>query len=448
MKKSITLLTLIFLVVSIMFGCNSNSNNNSNEELKFEQLNWPTYDNAQQIPIPKSTSACVRNCNDVSFDFYLENTAFEDYQEYVEECKAKGFTIEPTEQDYQYHAFNSAEYELTVRYQNDNIMYVRVVEKRIDVEIKILHTNTESSNRYNLRVEVDGYWEEDSEQGDEVIFFDSYLKEGKHTLTIENDDDDDINGKLDFIISDEIKYIEFEITCLSNKIVINKASNPNTSLTNSTTEQSSQTTDIAVPLKQLTLSEARDIFDDVFSKYSNLVDEFSELLNYGNENTFTSIEEINDYEQQWEGLSSTAYELADMLLAKTPPNECKLEWETFADKLIELGGILNKASNLDTNFDNHYDSSEVSSIIEAVRNEFVINGEEIIDVAAEFNNITKDENSSTQSSTTPSSNKKCIECGKKATKTYTNPFSGQKEYYCQSHYNKLLDMMGDMFGGM
>lgn len=38
----------------------------------------------------------------------------------------------------------------------------------------------------------------------------------------------------------------------------------------------------------------------------------------------------------------------------------------------------------------------------------------------------------------------CIECGKAATNTYTNPFSQQIEYYCYSHYQEILDIIGGM----
>lgn len=39
---------------------------------------------------------------------------------------------------------------------------------------------------------------------------------------------------------------------------------------------------------------------------------------------------------------------------------------------------------------------------------------------------------------------KCIECGKTATHTYRNPFSGQNEPYCNSHYEEIINIMGKM----
>lgn len=38
----------------------------------------------------------------------------------------------------------------------------------------------------------------------------------------------------------------------------------------------------------------------------------------------------------------------------------------------------------------------------------------------------------------------CAECGKSASKTYSNPFSGKQEYYCTTHYQKIIDIMSMM----
>lgn len=38
----------------------------------------------------------------------------------------------------------------------------------------------------------------------------------------------------------------------------------------------------------------------------------------------------------------------------------------------------------------------------------------------------------------------CTECGNYATKTYKNPFSGITEYYCNTHYQEILDIIGMM----
>ena len=222
MKKWFAFALIMCLVIGALSGCGSK--NDFSDEMEFELLEWPPYDNAKQIPVPKSSMADVQNKNDVRFSFYLANTTFEDFTDYVAACKEKGFTVDPIEQDNRYYAFNNDRYELTVEYHEGDIMYVSVVEERFDVEIKLLHSDKASAKQYDIRIEIDGYWEEDSEKGDEVITFDAYLKEGPHTLTIENDDDKDVCGRIDFVVSEDGEYFEYTIECLSNKIYIGQPS--------------------------------------------------------------------------------------------------------------------------------------------------------------------------------------------------------------------------------
>ena len=173
MKKLLAVLLVMFIIMGVISGCGARDD--SSDEMEFEQLEWPAYDNAKQIPIPKSSMADVRNKNDVRFSFYLANTTFEDFTDYVAACKEKGFTIDPIEQDNRFYAFNNDRYELTVEYHEGDIMYVEVVEERFDVEIKLLHSDKTSAKQYDIRIEIDGYWEEDSEKGNEVIVFDVYI---------------------------------------------------------------------------------------------------------------------------------------------------------------------------------------------------------------------------------------------------------------------------------
>lgn len=232
MRKLMSLVLSIVLVLSLA-ACGNNSNN-SEPEMEFSNLEWPTDEIAKQIPIPKSTMAYIMNSGSAIFEFYLANTTLEDFNAYVEECKAKGFTLNAVEQDNRYYAFDEEEYELTVQHKDGDIMYICVEEERFSVEIKLLHKDSTSADMYNLWIEIDGFWEDDSEKGSEAITFESYLKEGKHTLMIENDDDDNINGRIDFVVSEDNEYFEFEINCLSNKIEITPItdSSSNTSVTN------------------------------------------------------------------------------------------------------------------------------------------------------------------------------------------------------------------------
>ena len=452
MKKLLAIVLVLCIVMGTMSGCGAGDD--SSDEMEFEQLEWPTYDNAKQIPVPKSSMADVRNKNDVRFSFYLANTTFEDFTDYVAACKEKGFTVDPIEQENRFYAFNNDRYELTVEYHEGDIMYVSVVEERFDVEIKLLHSDKASAKQYDIRIEIDGYWEEDSEKGDEVIAFDAYLKEGQHTLTIENDDDEDVCGRIDFVVSKDDEYFEYTIECLSNKIYIGQPSDEKilsapteTSGAEEPTEEIEQTTTTEIPAAEtITLAEAKTIFESVFHDYDLLIEGFSDLLDYCSENTFSSVEEIHEYEEQWVTLSDVSYELANRLLSKMPPEDCKAEWDSFAAKLQEVGEILHKYSTLDTNLDNHYDAEEMETAINTACDEFVAVSEDIIEIAKNFDSITSGTESATTndntSNHTPSNTPKCEECGRSATKAVD--LFGQTEYYCTTHYNKIMDIIDMM----
>lgn len=791
MRKLLAIVLVLCIVMGTMSGCGARDD--SSEEIEFEQLEWPVYNNAKQIPVPKSSMADIQNKNDVRFSFYLANTTFEDFTDYVAACKEKGFTVDPVEQENRFYAFNNDRYELTVEYHEGDIMYVSVVEERFDVEIKLLHVNETSADMYDLTIEIDGGWEEDSERGDEAVSFDSYLKEGKHTLIVENSEDDDISGRIDFEIAADGEYLEFEINCLSNKIEISRING-----TVSENSQKAQETDIAYPvnpdaylslsaddvdkelsiIKNMTafkdkskaealaaypelgdddwskllmdgelfgitgqyafvysddvissfgfhwmmddydthtnqmlhclntyfgncttskefysggttynqykwtktteeqwfvhlslqdsnsgwleitpatavtakesfiecglfsiaasrfeerfeesfdgiegyvfklqkeedgtkaatdadnflyyriidanknnrnvgmidftkpngkalhyteelspncwnginlliekaddvsavvlatvfaadpgagyneafdiaqdivdsvsvytgdtddlniiehnhisyilytdneyhyllvsvsgsdnssqseeslyknesaqkdsgssndgisLTQAKNVFDDVFSEYDQLVEDFSELLDYCNQTNFTSEDQIHEFEEQWADLANTANELAYKLETNTPPRECKAEWDAFAEKLKEIGTILYKGSVMDSNYDGSYTTSEMESVINTSCDDFVAVGEDIIEIARTFYDKIDGNIGNTQSSApadtsttkpTSSQSKKCEECGKSATKS-VNLF-GQTEYYCTTHYNEIMDIIDMM----
>ena len=57
---------------------------------------------------------------------------------------------------------------------------------------------------------------------------------------------------------------------------------------------------------------------------------------------------------------------------------------------------------------------------------------------------TKTDESTTKQASTHKNNKICVECGESASYTYTNPFSYEIEYYCYTHYNEIINIIGGM----
>lgn len=223
LKKFICLLSALVIGTLLLTSCTSSTTESEDEEYEMEQFEWSTYDNGQQIPIAKSDIGDVQNDNDVSFSVYIANMTFEDFKEYVTECIDRGFTEEAVAQEHHYHAFNDYGYELTVKYIDDDIMYIEIVEPLFDVQVKVLHANKKSARKYDIVVYVDDFEEATIEKGDMVANTDLTLKKGKHVLSIANAEDEDICGYLEFDVAEDT-FLEYEISCTDIDIEIATAS--------------------------------------------------------------------------------------------------------------------------------------------------------------------------------------------------------------------------------
>jgi len=455
LTRSISVLLLCIILFSLS-ACGSGNSGKTLEEIELTTLTWTESPFAEKVPIPKSTLGYINNNNRSMFEVYLSNFSLDDFNAYVDECIEMGYAVEENRQDAFFYAQTEDYYEVRVEHEEGDVMHIAISQVEYDVEIKVIRAN--NASKYEVEIEIDGYYEEEIESGDMEATFDSYLNVGTHELRVVNTEDDDIYGTILFDVTSD-SYYEFEINCTEMEVEISARGESNnqqneaetelpteteTEVTTSTDTETSTSTSPGVTAEKesIDLAEARTIFGDVYEEYNILIDDFAELLDYCSENTFTSIEEIDEYENQWIELSNDAYQLASMLQVKIPPKEVEAEWSGFAERLMEIGSILFMNSTMDANLDGHYDAAEMEAVINGACDEFVTVGEEIVEIAKRFNSITKGEAITIPDNTTSSNGKKCEECGKTATKT-VNLF-GQTEYYCTTHYNEIMDIIDMM----
>ncbi len=517
MKRTLALILVICLAL-VMCACGTSerkTEENKQEEKQLITLSWTENSLAEKVPMPKSTLGYIYNNNSSMFEVYLSNFTLDDFNAYVDACVEMGYTIEANRQNAFFYAQTEDHYEVRVEHEDGDIMHVSISEVEYEVEIKVIHAD-DSSSKYGIEIEIDGYYEDEFDSGEMVASFDTYLSFGSHKLKIINSEDDDINGSISFEVTTDC-YFEFEINCTNIEIEVYPRGESKQQVDTEPDNQVDDATDVSIesdtpapldevtPKESITLDEARTIFEDVFDNYSILIDDFDALLEYCNVHTFTSVDEIHEFELRWLMLSSTAYQLANTLAIKTPPKEVESEWNDFADKLTVIGDIFSENSSMDANHDNHYDGAEMKSVVQTVLDEFISVGEDIIDIATRFYNLaettpvassddtisvdgkmcemcdqpatgylitfgqvgyycpnhyrrmveviedanidvsgslTKAESTPLPGNTTPPSGKKCVECGKPATKTVT--LFGLTEDYCISHYNEIMDMIDEM----
>lgn len=94
------------------------------EEMK--EFEWPSQRLSTMIPKPNSTYGKIISDSSSSFRVHIGKTSIEEYNTYVEECKAKGFDVDYNKQDESYHAKNSNGYRLSVNYSGFNIIDILI----------------------------------------------------------------------------------------------------------------------------------------------------------------------------------------------------------------------------------------------------------------------------------------------------------------------------------
>ena len=91
---------------------------NAPKEMK--ELDWPTEGLATKIPKPNSSMGNVSSDSSNSYRVLVDNMTMNDFENYVRECKNKGFTVDYNKRDTSYSAKNSEGYRLDVSYNGNN----------------------------------------------------------------------------------------------------------------------------------------------------------------------------------------------------------------------------------------------------------------------------------------------------------------------------------------
>ena len=92
------------------------------------ELKWPSSEIAQLLPIPKSNVGKIEWEASYGFVIYVGETSLDDYDAYVDECSEKGFTVDYQKGDDYYYANNADGYHLSLKYEGNNTMFVRIDE--------------------------------------------------------------------------------------------------------------------------------------------------------------------------------------------------------------------------------------------------------------------------------------------------------------------------------
>lgn len=94
------------------------------------KLSWPTGRTASLLPVPKSKVGNTVWEYEDGFEIYVGDTTIEDYNDYVEACMAKGFTVGYDKGKKYFYADNAEGYNVSVRYEGNKVMSVEIQAPR------------------------------------------------------------------------------------------------------------------------------------------------------------------------------------------------------------------------------------------------------------------------------------------------------------------------------
>ena len=89
-------------------------------------LQWPTSDIAKLIPVPRSTVGTISWESSDGFFIYVGETTKDDYAAYVDECAARGFSVDYNKGDAHYYADNADGYRLSLNHTANDVMTIRI----------------------------------------------------------------------------------------------------------------------------------------------------------------------------------------------------------------------------------------------------------------------------------------------------------------------------------
>lgn len=94
--------------------------------MEFTTIQWPSSNVGKLLPTPQSPIGKFSFENDDSFFVYIGNTTKADFGEYVIACSDKEFNIDFDKGDTYYYADNGEGYHVSVMYEGNNIMSIRI----------------------------------------------------------------------------------------------------------------------------------------------------------------------------------------------------------------------------------------------------------------------------------------------------------------------------------
>lgn len=108
-RKNVIILSTAILSLACLIGCGGE---------KHETLQWPSDGLFSQVPKPNSEYGRIGLDLDDSMSATIYEITVDDWNDYVEECKNTGYTIDAIEENDSYEAYNEAGYQIDLSFRD------------------------------------------------------------------------------------------------------------------------------------------------------------------------------------------------------------------------------------------------------------------------------------------------------------------------------------------
>lgn len=142
------------------FYSNGNLRISLDAPIQMEEFKWPTTPIAELLPVPDSSYGSLEWSADYGFVLHVGNTTRDDYNDYVEAVKSKGFTVDANSGKDFYYADNSDGYRVTLKYEGFNTMFVRIDDPEEDNELAKDISEAESNSKSEVSIRAETSYEE------------------------------------------------------------------------------------------------------------------------------------------------------------------------------------------------------------------------------------------------------------------------------------------------
>lgn len=123
--RTIFIIIIVFLL--LRSGCNKLKNNPTDS---FTKIKWPDNEIASLLPIPESNIGEISSETADGFSVEIGKISKEQFYEYVEKCKEKGFVVDYYRASTYYSAQDEFGNDLRISYDEDNnCMWIHASEK-------------------------------------------------------------------------------------------------------------------------------------------------------------------------------------------------------------------------------------------------------------------------------------------------------------------------------